>query len=209
MNFTACLRADELRDELRPAPARDQPEQDLGAREVAHRGRDRPVVAVERDLDASAQRGAVDRCESEKREVAEPAEELVPRPTALSRALGGDVLELVHVGADGEHERLSGQQEPAPISRPQLVEDAFERAQRLLAEGVRLLPALPVVDRHERDRADARLEALQLEEGRASRHAGGSPRGERRPFRARCRARSARSARRGDRGTRARAGPSA
>ena len=61
------LGADELRDELRAAPARDQPEQHLRAREVADVGGDRAVVAVERDLDSSAERGAVDRRERRRR----------------------------------------------------------------------------------------------------------------------------------------------
>ena len=55
------LGAYELGDELRPAPAGDEPEEDLGAGEVAHGRRDRPVVAVERDLDAASERRAVDR----------------------------------------------------------------------------------------------------------------------------------------------------
>ena len=53
------LGPDELRDELRPAPAGNEAEEHLGAREVAHRRRDRPVVAVQRDLDATAERGPV------------------------------------------------------------------------------------------------------------------------------------------------------
>ena len=45
----------------------------------------------------------------------------------------------------------------------ELVEHVFERAERRLAERVRLLPVLAVVHRHERDRADARLDLLELE----------------------------------------------
>ena len=55
---------------------------------------------------------------------------------------------------------------PRQSRERELVENALERAQRGLAERVRLLPVLAVVHRHERDRADARLEALELELGR-------------------------------------------
>ena len=48
------LGSDELRDELRAPPAGDEAEEHLRAGEVPHRGRDRPVVAVQRDLDATA-----------------------------------------------------------------------------------------------------------------------------------------------------------
>ena len=49
------------RNELCPAPRRKQAEEDLREPEVADRRGDRPVVAVERDLEAAAQAGAVDR----------------------------------------------------------------------------------------------------------------------------------------------------
>ena len=122
---------------------------------------------MERDLDAAAERGAVDRGERDEREVADAAEELVPGLAALARALGRDLAELVDVRADGEDERLPGEQQAAPVARPEPAERLLERAQRLLAERVRLLPVLAVVHRHERDRADARLDPLELELGRA------------------------------------------
>ena len=121
---------------------------------------------MERDLDAAAERGAVDRRDREERELADPTEELVAGLAAEPRALRRDLSELVDVGADGEDERLAGEQEPAPVARAELVEDAFERAQSRLAERVRLLPVLAVVHRHERDRADARRDLLELELGR-------------------------------------------
>ena len=46
------LGADQPRHELRPAPGRDDPEEALREAEVAHGGRDRARVAVERELDA-------------------------------------------------------------------------------------------------------------------------------------------------------------
>ncbi len=73
----------EPRDELRPAPARNEPEQHLGAGEVANVRRQGAVVAVERDLDSSAKRGAVDRRKRDERQLAQPAEELVPGFAAL------------------------------------------------------------------------------------------------------------------------------
>ena len=186
------LGPDELRDQLRAAPAWDEPEKDFGAREVADRGRDRPVVAVERDLHAASDGGAVDRGERDEREVSEPPEELVPSLAALARTLGRDLSELADVRSHGEHERLSREQEPAPVARPEPAENVLERPQRLLAERVRLLPVLAVVHRHEGDRADPRVEPLELELGRLASHRGRSacsPRGRRRPFRVRYRAR--------------------
>ena len=105
------LGADELRDELRPAPAGDEAEEDLRTSEVADRRGDRPVVAVQRDLDAAADRGAVDRGDGDERELADPAEELVARFAAEPRALGRDLSELADVGADGEDERLAGEEQ--------------------------------------------------------------------------------------------------
>ena len=87
-----------------------------------------------------------------------PAEELVPRLPAQARSLGRDLAELADVGADREDERLAGEEQPAPVPAAELVEHALERAERGLAERVRLLPVLAVVHRHERDRADARGE---------------------------------------------------
>ena len=74
------LGADELRDELRAAPAGDEAEEHLGAGEVADGGRDRPVVAVQRDLDAAAERGAVDRRDRHEREVADARRRARARP---------------------------------------------------------------------------------------------------------------------------------
>ena len=120
---------------------------------------------MECDLDAAPQRGAVDCRDRYEREVADAAEEPVPCLTAEASTLGGDLAELADVGADGEDERLPGEQHPSPVARPELVEHALERSQRSLAERVRLLPVLAVVHRHERDRSDARLDPLELELG--------------------------------------------
>ncbi len=120
------LGADELRHELCPAPAGDEAEEDLRTCEVADRRGDGAVVAVQRDLDAASDRGAVDRGDGDERELADPAEELVPRFAAEPRALGRDLPELADVRADSEHERLAGEQQPAPVARAQLVEYPFE-----------------------------------------------------------------------------------
>ena len=121
---------------------------------------------MESDLDAAADRGAVDRRDRDEREVADASEELVPCLAAEAGTLRGDLAELADVGADGEDERLPGEQHSPPVARPQLVEHTLERAECFFAERIRLLPVLAVVHRHERDQADARLEALELELGR-------------------------------------------
>ncbi len=206
------LRPDELRDELRAAPARDQAEEHLGAGEVPDVGGDRAVVAVERDLDPAAERGAVDRGERDERKVADAAEELVPGHATFAGALRRDLAELADVRADREDERLSREQKPAPVAGPELAEGLLERAQRFFAERVRLPPVLAVVHGHERDRAGARLDPLELELRRRVSHclcacSGRSPRGLLRPCRGRCRAPSVRSGHRVARGIRARAAP--
>jgi hypothetical protein len=104
------LRTDELRHKLCPTPAGDEAEEDLRTGEVADRRGDGAVVAVKRDLHSAADRGAVDRGDGDERELADPAEELVPRFAAEPRALGRDLPELADVRADSEHERLAGEQ---------------------------------------------------------------------------------------------------
>ena len=204
------LGADEPGDELRAAPPGNEAEKDLRASEVPDRRGDRPVVAMERDLDSAPERRAVDRGEGDEGKLAQAAEELVPCLASLAGALGSDLSELVDVRADGEDEGLSGEQEPAPVSRSQVAEHLVERAQSLLAEGVRLLPVLAVVHRHERDRTDACVDALELEPGRRASHRSAcSPRERPRPCLARCRGRSSRSERRAGRGNHGRAAPSA
>ena len=198
----------ELRYQLCPAPAGNEPEKHLGAREMANGRCEGPVVAVKRDLDPASDRCSVDRSDGRKRQVADSPEELVPRRAAESRSLRCDLAELPDVCADREDERLAGEEHPAPVACPELVEDAFERAERRLAERIRLPPVLAVVHRHERDRADVRVDPLELELRRPGpSHPGRSPRGSPRPCRARCRVRSGRSASQAGRGTHVRAAP--
>jgi hypothetical protein len=165
----------ELRDQLRAAPAGDESQQHLGAGEMADVRRDRAVVAVQRDLDAAAHGGPVDRGERDERKIAQAAEELVSRLAALAGTLGRDLAELADVRSDREDERLPGEHEPAPVARLQLPEQLLERAQSVLAERVRLLPVLTVVHGHERDRADARSDLLELEPRRGASHRSGRP----------------------------------
>jgi hypothetical protein len=144
---------------------------------------------VESDLHAAAERGTVDRRHGDERQVADPSEELVARLPAEARAVGRDLAELADVGSHREHERLAGEEQAAPVASAELVEDAFERAERGLAERVRLLPVLAVVHRHERDRPDAGEDLLELElRGCASHRSGGSPRESPHPCPSRCRA---------------------
>ena len=77
---------------------------------------DRAVVAVERDLDAASERGAVHGGNGDERQVANAAEELVPRLAAEARAIRRDLAELADIGADGEHERLPGEKQAAPVA---------------------------------------------------------------------------------------------
>ena len=161
MNLHCVLGADEPRDELRPAPAGKRPRNTSGHAKWRTDVDDRAVVAVQRDLDAASERGAVDRGEREERQLADPAEERVPGSPSLACALGRDLAELADVRADREHERLAREEQPAPVPGSSW-RGLLERAQGLLAERVRLLPVLAVVHRHERDRARSCVERWSL-----------------------------------------------
>ncbi len=188
------LRVDEPRDELRPAPSGDDPQEALRQREVTDRGCDRARVAVKRDLDAAAEARAVDRGDRRERERADAAEEVVPRAAALDRLLArGDLRELVDVRARAEDEGLSGQHHRDPAAGLELADNAGGGLESAAAEDRRFRPVLAVVHRHERERACLGLDAVQ-EEGRV-RHAC-SPTPARPPSPCRRRARSARSGRR-------------
>ena len=64
---------------------------------------DHAVVAVQRELDASAEDAAVDRGHGRVRKLADACEEVVSRAAALDRVLAGlDAWKLVEVGAAGE-----------------------------------------------------------------------------------------------------------
>ena len=159
-----CGGADEPRGELGSSPAGDDPEEDLGEADVAHRAGEGAEVAVERDLEPAAERRSVDRGERGIGQVTDRREGVVPRLGRRARELGRAHLgELGQVGADREDERLAGEHEPAPVSLLELRQELGERGERGPAEDVRLLPVLAVVDRDERDRADARLDLLEEE----------------------------------------------
>ena len=205
------LGSDEPGQELGAAPGGEEPEEDLREAEVAHVRRERPHVAVERQLEPASEGRAVDRGERRERERADAAEEGMPGLTALTGALGRDARELRDVRARGEDEGLAGDEQPAPAAALELVEHLRERPERVGPERVRLAPVRAVVDRHQGDTAGARLGRLEVEagDGVAASHGAGSPRGAPRPSRARCRARSARSGRRAAAPSRTRAAPRA
>ena len=64
------LDADEVRQQVRAAPARDDAEEDLGQRDRRYGGVDRAVVRVQRDLEAAAEREPVDEHERRHAELA-------------------------------------------------------------------------------------------------------------------------------------------
>ena len=197
------LGADELRDQLRPAPGGDDSEQHLGRGEVAYCSRDRPRRAVERDLDGAADADAVDRRDGRERERAEAGEELVAGAAAeLGELARRRLRELGDVGARAEDQRFARQDEGAPLLRLDLGERPVERLERSAAERRRLPVVLAVPDRQERDVA---VDALELE---LSLGHPGFPRSRRRPCPCRCRAQSSRSGRSAARRSRTRAAPS-
>ena len=80
---------------------------------------------MECQLDPAAEAGPVDRGHGGIRERADPAEELMARAAALNRELAGRAGELRDVGARGEDERLSRDDERRPAA-------VFELRQQLL-----------------------------------------------------------------------------
>ena len=184
------LRADDTGQKLRAAPGGDDPEEYLREADVAHRAGEGAEVAVQGDLEAAAEGGAVDRGERGEGQLADRREgvvaSLAARPGELRRRRQ---VELAQVGADGEDERLAGEDEALPVAFAQTREEVVQRLEGGAAEDVRLLPVLAVVHRHEGDRPDSRCDLLQEELCRAVSHAGCSPTRSPRPCRGRCRAR--------------------
>ena len=102
-------RADEIRQQPRPAPSGDEAEEDLGQRERCCSARHGAVGAVERQFKTAADRGPVDEGEGRHVELAEPAKDVVPQLGDLKCLLAGaHVLDAREIGSDGEDERLAG-----------------------------------------------------------------------------------------------------
>ena len=154
---------------LRCSPGRDEPEQAFGRREMANVVGDHAVVAVERELDAAAEDGAVDRRDRRVRQHPNPAEELVSRAATLDRLLATvDARELLHVGAAGEAPGLSGDHERREAALLELGQQACQRLQRGPPEDVRPTGPRSVVHGHEGDGVDA----IQRELGHGLGHGG-------------------------------------
>ena len=152
--------ADQLRQQLRAAPGRDDRERDLGKADVADVRRECARGAMQRELETAAERRAVDRGDGRKRQRANAAEQSVPGANAVERVLRrADLCELVDVGSDAEDERLAGEDGRAPVAVLELVEHRDRGLERGAAERRRLAVVLAVVDRDERNRAGA----IQLE----------------------------------------------
>ncbi len=158
------LRIDEPGDELRSAPAGDDPEEALGQGKVANCTRNGSRVAVERDLDAAAQAGPVDRRHGRERERPDPSEQVVPGAAAGDRLLSrGNLRKLVDVGARAEDEGLTGEQHRRPVARLELGDNAVRRLERRATQHGRLRVVGAVVHRHKRDRPHPGLYAVEVE----------------------------------------------
>ncbi len=147
---------DEVRHEERAAPAGDQAEHDLGQAQGRCGVHDGAVGAVQRDLEAAAQREAVDEPEGGLLAVAELAED---RVTELGhhahgvRAAAGDRGE---VGARGQDERLAGHSQRGHLVVGQRrVDGGVEADQAAGTEGVGLGVVLAVVEGDQADHAGA------------------------------------------------------
>ena len=121
---------------------------------MADGGRDGAVVAVQRDLEATADARAVDGGECRVWQRTEPPEALVSHPRCGAGQLGRrHRREGVEVGAGREDERLAGEDEALPVALLEFGEDLAERGEGALAERGRDLPVGAVVGGEDGDPA--------------------------------------------------------
>ena len=147
------VRADQVRQQLRAAPAREQAEEDLGERDRRGVLRERPVVAGQRQFEPAAHDRAVDEPEGRDLRVGEAAEDVVPGLRDLPRQLRvRHRLDAGKVGADGEDERLAGDRDRGGLGGEGHVQRGIQRHEPLRAEGVGPGVVVPVVERDQRDR---------------------------------------------------------
>ena len=152
---------DQLRQELRATPGRDDRERHLGEADVPHVRRERARRAMQCELETAAEHCAVDGGDRRERQRADAPEQCVPRACAFKRVLGRPQLrELVDVGADAEDVRLAGEDGRGPVTALELIQHRNRRLEGGAAERRRLAVVLAVVDRDERDRPNA----VQLEQ---------------------------------------------
>jgi hypothetical protein len=149
------LRAGEAGRELGRAPGGDEAEKAFGRGEVADVVGDHAVVAMQGELDASAEGRSVDRGDSRVRQGTDAPEEVMARAASLDRLLAQfDEGKLVQVGAPGEASRLPGDDEGGEVARLELGQELGERLERSSAEDVRATLAGSVVHRDEGHRVD-------------------------------------------------------
>src|SRR5207248_4359868 len=120
-------------------------------------------------------------------EGADSPEELMAGAAALDCELAGRAGELRDVGAGGEDERLSRDDERRPVAVLELRQQLLQRLERRPPEEGRLRVVLAVVDRDQRNALTVPLDLRQLE---LSLRQEGSPRSAPRPCPSRRRARS-------------------
>ncbi len=183
-------RADQAGQQVGAAPAGDQAEEALGEGDHRHAGGDGPVGAVQRGLEAAAERDAVDERERGHRQLTEPPEDRVaeggdakgpvPRLGRVGGRGGDRRGGAVQVRAGREDERLAGHADRGDLAgrrpRRDRVEGGAQRQQPLRAEGVRLGVVVPVVQRDQGEQAGARAE-VDVADDRPGDHLGGEVRG--------------------------------
>jgi hypothetical protein len=151
-DLRGLLDPDEVRQDLRAAPTGDEPDRDLGQSQADRAGRDGPVVAVERELEAAAEGRAVDERERGDRGVLEPLVERVPGLGERQALLAG--LQARHeldVGSGQEDERLPGDgDELHVIGGLDLVQRVPQGLEPAGPEGAGLGVVVAVVERDDR-----------------------------------------------------------
>ena len=160
-DLEGVLDTDQVGQQPRAAPTRDQSEEHLGQRERRRGAVDRAVVGVEADLHATTEREPVREDERGHAELGELAQRPVPQ---LGHLLAGfivrDVVDLREIGPGREDERLARDGDAVDLAllraRRLLVENLGETQQGVRAQRVGPGVVLAVVERDEGEGLAAR-----------------------------------------------------
>ena len=143
--------ADQVRQQLRAAPGRDQAERDLGQGDRRGARRQGAVLTVQRELEPAAHHRAVDEGERRHARLAQAGEDPMPAPAHLQHVgVGAQAWDAGEVGADAEDVRLAGDRHERRVGREGLVEGGVEAGQPARAERVGLGVVVPVVQGDQR-----------------------------------------------------------
>ncbi len=145
------------------APARYEPEHDLGQAESRGRVHHGAVGAVQRHLEPAPEGEAVDEAERRLATLAELAEDGVAELGDDAYGVGTATLDRGEVGAGRQDERLAGDRDGVDgVVGERLVDRGVEREQRAGTERVGLGVVLAVVERDQAERRAGQRDLAQV-----------------------------------------------